>query len=142
MIQTMSLGHADAQKAIQAIQTELQRQGKAAVIAVVDAHGELIALLRLDGAPLPSILNAMNKAWTAARERKATRELGQAARDPQHGFDMAYFGDPRYIGWGGGLPIVIEGVVVGAVGVSGLPESEDIELAQIGAQAITGKADS
>jgi len=65
-----SLGHTDAQRAIEAIQQELMRRGKAAVIAVADAHGELIALLRVDGAPLPSILNASNKAWTAARERK------------------------------------------------------------------------
>ena len=47
---------------------ELLRRGKAAVIAVADAHGELIALLRLDGTPLPSILIATNKAWTAARD--------------------------------------------------------------------------
>ncbi len=61
----------------QAIQTELLRRKKAAVIVVVDAHGELIGLLRLDGAPLPSILNAQNKAWTAARERVASRNLGR-----------------------------------------------------------------
>jgi len=121
-----SLGHADAQRAIEAIQQELVRRGKAAVIAVTDTHGELIALLRLDGAPLPSILIASNKAWTAAR-------------DPKDGFDMAYFGDPRYIGWGGGLPVWVNGEVVGAVGVSGLPEAEDMELAQIGAAAITGE---
>ncbi len=138
MNHTISLGHSEAQQAIQAIQAELMRRGKAAVIAVADAHGELIGLLRLDGAPLPSILIATNKAWTAARERKPTRELGQAARDAQHGFDMAYYGDPRYIGWGGGLPVVMEGAVVGAVAVSGLPEQEDMELAQIGVAAIIG----
>nr|HRC77751.1 heme-binding protein [Kouleothrix sp.] len=71
-----------------------------------------------------------------ARERKPSRELGQAARDAATGFDMAYFGDARYIGWGGGLPVLIDGVVVGAVAVSGLPEMEDIELAQIGLSAI------
>jgi len=138
MNHTISLGHSEAQQAIQAIQIELTRRGKAAVIAVADAHGELIGLLRLDGAPLPSVLIATNKAWTAARERKPTRELGQAARDAQHGFDMAYYGDPRYIGWGGGLPVVMEGAVVGAVAVSGLPEQEDMELAQIGVAAIIG----
>jgi glc operon protein GlcG len=134
--QRLSLGHSEAQRAIEAIQAELQKRGKAAVIAVADAHGELIALLRLDGAPLPSIAIATNKAWTSARERKPTRELGQAARDPEIGFDMAYFGDPRYIGWGGGLPVAIDGAVVGAVAVSGLPEMEDIEVAQIGVDAI------
>jgi glc operon protein GlcG len=136
MYQRTSLGHADAQRAIAAIQEELLSSGRAAVIAVADAHGELIGLLRLDGAPLPSILIASNKAWTAARERKPTRELGQAARDPRDGFDLAYFGDSRYIGWGGGLPVVVDGAVVGAVAVSGLPEQEDMVLAQHGVDAI------
>jgi glc operon protein GlcG len=136
MYQALSLGHSEAQLAIAAIQKELVRRQKAAVIAVADAQGELIGLLRLDGAPRPSILIAANKAWTAARERRSTRDLGQAARDPVEGFDMAYFGDPRYIGWGGGIPVVLKGEVVGAVAVSGLPEEEDIELALFGVAAI------
>jgi glc operon protein GlcG len=131
-----TLSHADAQRAVEAIQQELIRRNKAAVIAVADSHGELIALLRMDGARLPSITIAANKAWTAARERKPSRELGQAARDPVSGFDMAYFGDPRYIGWGGGVPVKVNGEVVGAVGVSSLPEAEDMELAEIGVAAI------
>ena len=134
----LSLGHTEAQKAILAIQSKLEKRGKAAVIAIADAHGELIALLKLDGAAQASILIASNKAWTAARERKPSREIGQAARDARDGFDLAYFGDKRYIGWGGGLPVSIEGQVVGAVAVSGLPELEDIELAEIGVKAITG----
>ena len=48
---------------------------------------------------------------------------------------MAY-GDPRYIGWGGGVPVVVDGAVVGAVAVSGLSEHEDMELAGIGVAAI------
>ena len=133
-----TLGHAEAQRAIQAIQVELQKRGKAAVIAVADAHGELIGLLRLDGAPLPSIVIAANKAWTAARERMPTRELGQSARDPINGFDMAYYGDSRYLGWGGGVPVISDGAVVGSVAVSGLAEQEDMELAAVGVAAITG----
>ncbi|CAG0930393.1 hypothetical protein TFLX_01710 [Thermoflexales bacterium] len=138
MHQVTTLGQAEAQRAIQVIQAELQKRGKAAVIAVADAHGELIALLRLDGAPLASIVIAANKAWTAARERKPSREIGQAARDPVNGFDLAYFGDPRYIGWGGGVPVVVDGVVVGSVAVSGLPEQEDMEVVQVGVAAIVG----
>jgi glc operon protein GlcG len=136
MIQQTHLGEADAQRAIAAIQAELRSRGQAAVIAVADAHGELIALLRMDGARLPSIQIAMNKAWTAAREQVPTRELGQKARHPQEGFDMAYYGDQRYIGWGGGVPVVVDGAVVGAVAVSGLPEEEDMELATLGAAVI------
>lgn len=134
-----SLGHVEAQAAIEAIKAEILRRNLAAVIAVADAHGELISLLRLDGAPLPSIVIATNKAWTAARERKPSREIGQAARDPKTGFDLAYFGDPRYIGWGGGVPVIIDGVVVGSVAVSGLPEEVDMELVQLGVAAILAK---
>jgi glc operon protein GlcG len=136
MHNTPNLSHSQAQKILAAIQAELERRGKTAVIAVTDAHGELLVFLRLSGAPLPSILIAQNKAFTAARERRPSREIGQAARDAEHGFDMRYFGDPRYIGWGGGLPIFIDGVCVGAVGVSGLPELEDIELAALGIGAL------
>ena len=136
MLQYTSLGQVEAQRALEAIQAELSRRAQTAVIAVADAHGELIGLLRLDGAPFASIVIATNKAWTAARERKPTREIGQTARDPQDGFDLAYYGDPRYIGWGGGVPVIIDGAVVGAVAVSGLPEQVDMELAQIGVAAI------
>ena len=133
---TQNLSHLEAQTVITTIATELERRGKTAVIAVSDAHGELLALLRISGAPLPSILIAQNKAFTAARERRASREIGQASRHPTDGFDTRYFGDPRYIGWGGGIPVWHEGACVGAVGVSGLAESEDIELAQLGIDAL------
>jgi len=136
MQQYNSLGHDEAKSAIQAIEAELQDRKIAAVIAVTDVHGELIGLLRTDGAKPASILIATNKAWTAARERKPSHELGQSARDPVVGFDMAYFGDSRYIGWGGGLPVVVDGSVVGAVAVSGLTEKEDTEMAQVGVAAI------
>lgn len=131
-----SLGHREAGLATDAIRAELDRTGRAAVIAVADAHGELISLVRLDGAPPASILIAANKAWTAARERRPTRAIGQAARDAVTGFDIAYYGDPRYVGWGGGIPVQVDGSVVGSVAVSGLPEMEDIELAELGVAAI------
>jgi glc operon protein GlcG len=137
MRQVDSLGHVEAQQAIQAIADELARRQKFAVVAVADSHGELIGLLRLDGAPLPSIAIAANKAWTAARERKPTLDIGQAARHPEHGFDIAYYGDPRFVGWGGGVPVVVGGQVVGAVAVSGLTQEEDAELAGLGIAAIT-----
>jgi glc operon protein GlcG len=130
-----TIGHLEAQAAIAAIQSELAGRGKVAVIAVADDHGELIGLLRLDGAPLPSTTIAANKAWTAARERKPSWELGIASRDPETGFDMAYYGDTRFVGWGGGVPVIVNGTVVGSVAVSGLTQEEDAELAAIGAAA-------
>ena len=131
-----SLGIHEADLAVDAISAELTRTSRAAVIAVADVHGELVTLVRLDGAPPASILIAANKAWTAARERKPSFELGRASRDPQKGFDMAYYGDPRYIGWGGGLPVVVAGTVVGSIAVSGLSEEEDMELAGVAVKAV------
>src|SRR5664279_4018326 len=72
----MSLGIHEADLAVDAITADLTRTGRAAVIAVADVHGELVTLVRLDGAPPASILIAANKAWTAARERRPTRDLG------------------------------------------------------------------
>jgi glc operon protein GlcG len=130
MHRTTTLSHADAARIIAVIQRELEKNGQGAAIAVADAHGELIAFLRTDGCKLPSITIAINKAFTAARERRPTAAIGAESREAP--FPMSNFGDLRYTAWGGGLPIVYQGEVVGAVGVSGLSEEEDIALAQLG----------
>jgi len=136
MYQTYQLSHADAMKIIAAVRAELERQGKGAAVAVADAHGELIAFLRTDGCKLPSINIAIHKAFTAARERRESKAVGQSSRE--EGFPMTNFGDLRYTAWGGGVPVVVHGQVVGAVGVSGLPEDEDIVLARLGVEALNG----
>jgi glc operon protein GlcG len=125
-------GHDEAAAAVDAIRRELERMGKSAVIAVTDAHGELLAFLRMDGAPLSSIAVACNKAFTAARLRRTTRELG--ARIKERGTDIAFYGDPRYVGFGGGVPVMVDGDCVGGVGVSALSDEEDEALASMGAQ--------
>jgi glc operon protein GlcG len=129
-----TLSHDEAMTILNAIREKLEEQGKGAAIAVADAHGELIAFLRTDGCPLASIKIAQNKAFTAARERKESFEVGEASRN--EGFPMTNFGDLNYTAWGGGVPIVHQGQVVGAVGVSGLPEKEDMVLARMGASLV------
>jgi glc operon protein GlcG len=138
MINVPTIEYAEAHRALDAIYNEVLKRGKAGVIAVCDAHGDLIAFARMDGAPLSSITIAMNKAYSAARERTPTHEIGRAARNPEKGFDIGYFGDPRFTGWGGGVPVKKDGKVIGAVAVSGLPQLEDIELAEMGASLISG----
>jgi glc operon protein GlcG len=130
-----ALSHADAWEIVNSVRAALEDDGRGAAVAVCDDHGELVALLRTDGCPLASINNAINKAYTAARERKESREVGEASR--QENFAMTNFGDLRYTGWGGGVPIVVEGEVVGAVGVSGLPEEDDMKIARAGAALIS-----
>ena len=131
MYQSTNLSHVDALKIVSAIQAELEKGNKGAAIAVVDAHGELLAFLRTDGCKLPSITIAINKAFSAAREGKESRAIGDASIEEQ--FPMTNFGDLRYTAWGGGVPIKVNGKIVGGVGVSGLPEQEDMVLARMGA---------
>ena len=132
MYQRDHLSHADALQIIGVIQAELEKDNLGAAVAVVDEHGELLAFLRTDGCRLPSINIAINKAFTAAREGAETRAVGEASR--QENFPMTNFGDLRYVGWGGGVPLKHNGKVIGAVGVSSLPEEEDMKLARMAAK--------
>jgi len=132
----IEIGYADAQRIVDAIASDLVASGGGAAVAVVDPHGELVAFARTDGCPLASINNAVNKAYTSAREGVESKVIGQRSRD--EGFSLTNFGDLRYTGWGGGVPIVINGIVIGAVGVSGLPEADDIVLARMGASLLDG----
>ena len=136
MYQRYVLSHIDAMKIITVIQQELDRQHKGGAVAVTDDHGELIAFVRTDGCRLPSINIAINKAFTATREQKPSRAVGDSSREKL--WPMTNYGDLRYTGWGGGVPIFHDGVCVGAVGVSGLPEEEDMVIAQLGVKALEG----
>jgi glc operon protein GlcG len=131
-----TIDYSEAQRIVSRIVEKALQMKKAASVAVADSHGDLICFARMDGAPVSSIRIAMNKAWTAARERKPTREIGEKVKHPEKGHDIAYYGDPKYVGWGGGIPVWRNGEVVGAVAVSGLSSDEDIELATLGVELI------
>jgi glc operon protein GlcG len=133
-----TIEYAEARRIVDAVVAEVAKTGAAGVVAIADPHGELIAFARMDGAPVSSIRIAANKAYSAARERRTTEEIGRKARDPEKGFEIAYFGDERFVGWGGGVPVWRGGEVVGAVAVSGLPQTEDIRLATWAAGLIEG----
>jgi glc operon protein GlcG len=130
------LNLAEARAAMQAMREELERRALKAVIAVGDSRGDLICFERMDNAPLPSITVATNKVYAAARERITTREIGRNVRSPKDGFDVAYWGDPKMLGWAGGVPVFQDGTVVGAVAVSGLDQDSDEEIARLGVAAI------
>jgi glc operon protein GlcG len=138
MYQTQQLSYSDAQKILNVALADalaaVERVGKGAAIAVVDDHGELIAFIRTDGCPLSSITIAINKAYTAARQRQESRQLGDESRERQ--FPLTNFGELRYVGWGGGVPIDVDGKVIGAIGVSGLPEEVDMEIARKAAASL------
>jgi len=138
MYQSLNLSHAEAQEMVEAVRRRVEADGKAVAIAVSDSHGELIAFLRMDGCHLPPVQIAINKAFTAARERQPSGTVGESSR--VRPFPMTNFGDPRYTGWAGGVPVIVDGQVVGAVGVSGLDEKSDAEIAAFAADLATRKA--
>jgi len=128
-----SLDYATARKIADAIEQAIEQRGGAAAIAVVDAYGEAILCLRRDGAKLPCFTIALNKAVTAAREGKSTMEIGEMIRS--RNLDISYFGDSRFCGFGGGVPVIVDGQTIGAVAVSGFAQVENEALARLGIEA-------
>ena len=131
-----TIDYSEAKQAVDLIIEQATRMQKSVVVAAADCRGELIALARMDTAPVASVVIAMNKAWTAARSGKPTKEIGEKVRHPEKGHDISYYGDPRFVGWGGGVPVLKNGEVAGAVAVSGLSSTEDATLASLGADLI------
>jgi glc operon protein GlcG len=122
--------------ALATIREAVEARGKTAAIAIADGHGELVAFVRMDGVLLSSGPLAINKAYTAARLNRPSRVLGETLRT--RGTDVAFYGDPRYAGFGGGMPVLVAGVVAGGVGVSGLSDEEDEALAAMAVALLQG----
>ena len=134
MIVIDTLGQAEARIACDTIQEEAARRGLAIVVA--DAFGEPIMISRMDRAAVSSVRIAANKPYSAARERKTTRAIGDASRDPAAGFDIGFYGDDRFTGWPGGIPVFVGDKVTGAVAVSGANDDLDDELASLGVDVV------
>ncbi|MDK9739071.1 heme-binding protein [Vibrio sp. D404a] len=118
-----------AQQAVTtAIETATNNNQQVAV-AVCDTHGELIAFAKMDEVSVQAGLLAKSKAYTSARDRQPSGNLGEWARVT--GKDISYWNDPNITGFKGGVPILSQGRVVGAIGISGLSEEEDESLAQL-----------
>ena len=135
MNQRPEISTAEARQLVGEVADRIDAEGHGAAIAVVDPHGELLAFLRTEGCPLPSIKIAMGKAFTAARQRQESRAVGDQARAED--FPLTNFTELGYVGWGGGVPITVDGTVVGAIGISGLPEEVDMRFAREAAGGFT-----
>src|SRR5438105_2971743 len=106
------------------------------VIAVYDSTGVLKALASVDGARVTSVNFAMDKAWTAARREAATQDLADAFASQPAVNTPSFLKQPQVTLLGGGVPIVVDGKVVGGVGASGGSIPQDIEVANAGLAAI------
>lgn len=128
MYQSSKVSASEALELVSLAVEQAQKISKNIAVAVTGPEGELLAFLRMNGANAASAVICQNKAYTAARDRCTTLSLGEKIRTNQ--YSLGNWGDSKITGFGGGLPIVQSGNVIGGIGVSGLSEAEDIELAQ------------
>jgi uncharacterized protein GlcG (DUF336 family) len=106
-----------------------EEMGKLCSIAIVDDHGWLVALHRMDGAPIPTAEIARDKAWTAATFRISSAEVSQLGdpKAPGYGFNVQNWNE-RLTTIPGGMPILNEGRLIGAIGVCGETPKDDVIL--------------
>ena len=113
-------------------ESEALRQNWAVSIAIVDDGGHLLWLQRLDGANLSSIQISAGKAHTSAMGRRTSKMYEEVVAGGRNAF-LSLPGRLTMIE--GGEPIVVDGEIVGAVGVSGVKSAEDAQVARAGISA-------
>lgn len=134
--QLLSVSLADAQRVIAAGQTKADEIGQPSNIAVVDAGGNLVAHVRMDGAWLGSVDISINKAFTARAFDISTRELADIAGPGGQFFGIHASNGGRVMIFAGGVPLRRNGQVMGAVGVSGGSGQQDQSVAEAAAAAL------
>jgi len=131
-INVMALDQAGAQTVLQAAKESAQQRNAPSAIAVVDPAGDLLAFQRMDGVRPASADLAIEKARTAARLQRSTAEIEDNINQGRTAFVTAGILVLR-----GGIPIRVNGAVVGAVGVAGLSKEIDAEIANTAAEALS-----
>ena len=127
------LGDADVARMIAAAKACANQNNWAVTIAIVDDGGHLLSLQRLDGAAPLSAHIAPAKAHTSAMGRRETKLYEDIINNGRTAFLTAPFVEGLLEG---GLPIMVDGEVIGAIGVSGVKSSEDAQIAAAGIAAL------
>ena len=122
-----------ARRIAAAAETEAKRNNWAVSIAVVDDAGHLMVFHRLDGAKLVATDIAIRKARTAVYFQGPTKSLEEEVAGGRN----ALLPIDGFMPLEGGIPLTVDGVLVGAIGVSGVTGSQDAQCAQAGANALT-----
>ena len=129
LVKKHSISFELAQKMVAAAVAKAREIGGSENVVILDDGGNLKAFGRMDGAPLPTIEMAQNKAYTALLGVSTQDFFNFIQRDPS-----LLAGIPtlsRIAAWGGGLPVTVNGEVVGAIGVSGAPAVQnDVDCAR------------
>jgi glc operon protein GlcG len=122
-----------ARRAMAAAESEAARHNWAVAIAIFDSGSNLVMLHRLDNAQLSATRIAKAKARTSVEFRRPTQALEDAVAAGGTGLRVLTFGACIAAG---GVPIVVDGKIIGAIGVSGVTSQEDGQVAKAGADAI------
>jgi uncharacterized protein GlcG (DUF336 family) len=127
----------DAKKVLAAAEKKATEIGQPMNVAVVDAGGNLVAHVRMDGAWLGSIDISINKAFTSRAFDIATKDLAKQSQPGAQFYGIHVSNGGRVMIFAGGLPLKRAGKVVGAVGVSGGAGEQDQSVAEAGAAAFS-----
>lgn len=128
------IGLVEAKRVVAAAEREAVANGLAVIIAVVDSAAQLVLLERLDHAQFGSIPVAISKAETAVRFKRPTKAVEDALA--QGGLSLRLLTVPNISAIDGGIPLLRDGKIVGAIGVAGMAPSQDAQVAQAGALAL------
>lgn len=119
-----------AKQLIEGAEKKATELGIQMVISVVDEGGNLIAVHRMDDAWLASVDIAQNKAWTSVALKMPTSNLAEATVPHAELYGLNTTNNGRLVLFGGGIPLVEDDKVIGAVGASGSSVEHDIQVAQ------------
>ncbi|TCQ97272.1 heme-binding protein [Neorhizobium sp. JUb45] len=135
MLTIKRLSLTDARILIEGASAKAVEIGVPMCIAISDESGQLIAFERMDGGKITSTIIAQDKAYTAAGAKRTTESYGVASQpgNPAYGINSAIGG--RLLVVAGGLPVIAEGEVIGAIGVSSGTPAQDTECAQAGIES-------
>jgi uncharacterized protein GlcG (DUF336 family) len=126
----------DAKRMLSAAEAKAESFGIAYNIAVVDAGGHLVAFVRQDGALIGSIDLAIDKATTARIFNKTTSDLARLSQPGAPLYGIQETNARKVVIFGGGIPIMLNGSIVGAVGASAGTVEQDVAVAEAAAAAV------
>ncbi|MBX9942817.1 MAG: heme-binding protein [Reyranella sp.] len=122
-----------AKKALAAAEAEAKKNNWPVAIAIVDSSGRLAAFSKMDNTQIGSVDIAIGKAVTANNFRRPTKAFQDGIA--QGGANLRIIGQPGITPLEGGVPIVVDGKIIGAIGVSGVTSEQDAVVAMAGAAA-------
>ena len=129
----MSIGLEQAKQLMAATEGEAKKRNWKMNIAIVDTNGDLVQFERMEGAQIASVSISINKARTAARYRRESR-LFFNAFETGHGYVATL--DPTLVASPGGIPLVENGKIIGAIGCSGGTGDQDALICKVGADLV------